>query len=208
MIFTTVLNSYKKFKLLIYYLLVFPYYRIVLKTIGHRSKIISPLKINGHSNISIGKNVTIEYKTWLAALPHTGATTCNLIIEDGTQIGHFNHIYATSKIHIGKNVLTADRVYISDNLHSYEDINVAIVHQKIKQIQEVTIGDGSWLGENVCVIGANIGKGCVIGANAVVTKNIPDYCIAVGSPAVIIKKYNPVSGTWLKTTPYGEFISN
>lgn len=50
----------------------------------------------------------------------------------------------------------------------------------------MVIGEGSWLGENVCVIGANIGKHCVIGANSVVTKDIPDYSIAVGAPAKII----------------------
>lgn len=50
------------------------------------------------------------------------------------------------------------------------------------------IGEGSWIGENVCVCGANIGKHCVIGANSVVTKDIPDYSVAVGCPARIIKK--------------------
>jgi acetyltransferase-like isoleucine patch superfamily enzyme len=196
---------FTKLKSLFYYIFIYPYYKIVLKKFGLRSKIISPLKIYGASNISIGNRVIVEYKTWLAAYPHTGSANCNLIIEDGTHIGHFNHIYATSKIHIGAKVLTADKVYISDNLHSYEDINVAIGEQQIKQIQEVKIGDGSWLGENVCVIGANIGKGCVIGANTVVTKNIPDYCVVVGSPAKIIKRYNAKSGLWLKTTPDGVF---
>jgi acetyltransferase-like isoleucine patch superfamily enzyme len=198
---------YQRIRILLYFVLVYPYYKVVFKMLGSKSKIISPLKINGPANISIGNNVVVEYKTWLAAYPHTGLTDCNLIIEDGSRIGHFNHIYATSKIHIGKNVLTADKVYITDNLHSYENINVPIVDQKIKQIQEVIIGDGAWLGENVCVIGANIGKGCVIGANAVVTKNIPDFCVAVGNPAKIIKRYNMVTGTWLQTNANGEFVT-
>jgi acetyltransferase-like isoleucine patch superfamily enzyme len=55
---------------------------------------------------------------------------------------------------------------------------------------------GAWLGENVCVIGASIGKNSVIGANSVVTKNIPDYCVAVGSPAKVIKKYNVEKQIW------------
>lgn len=207
MIFKIFVNLYLKCKSLIYYLFVRPYYKILLKKIGHRSKIISPLKIYGHGNISIGNEVIIEYKTWLAALPQTGAAICNLIIGNGTSIGHFNHIYATSSIIIGENVLTGDKVYITDNLHSYEDINHPISRQPIKQIKEVKIGDGTWLGENVCIIGSSLGKGCVIGANSVVTRDIPDYSVAVGSPARIIKRYDKVSGEWLKTTPDGEFIA-
>lgn len=195
-----------KLKIVFYYILIYPYYKAVLKSLGSRSKILSPLKISGPSNISIGNRVNIEYKTWLAAVAHTNSATCNLIIEDGTSIGHFNHIYATSMIHIGKNVLTADRVYISDNLHSYKNIDLPIKDQPIQQIQEVKIGDGAWLGENVCVIGACIGKGCVVGANSVVTKNIPDYCVAVGAPAKIIKRYNFELNEWLKTAPDGSFI--
>jgi acetyltransferase-like isoleucine patch superfamily enzyme len=198
---------FRKVKSLLYYVFVYPYYKVILKNIGSRSRIVAPLKIYGAANISIGNRVTVEYKTWLAAYPHTGAVSCNLIIEDGTQIGNFNHIYATSKIHIGKKVLTADKVYISDNSHSFDDVGTAINDQRIKQLQEVNIGDGAWLGENVCVLGANVGKGCVIGANSVVTKNIPDFCIAVGSPAKIIKKYNFEKGTWMKTNANGDFLS-
>lgn len=196
-----------KLKSVFYYLFIYPFYKIILKQLGSRSRIVHPLKIYGASNISIGNRVTIEYKTWLAAYPHTGVVNCSLIIEDGSQIGNFNHIYATSKIHIGKKVLTADKVYISDNSHAYDNVDMPINDQGIKQLQEVIIGDGAWLGENVCVIGANVGKGSVIGANSVVTKNIPDFCIAVGAPARIIKRYNFESKNWLKTTPEGEFIN-
>ena len=169
--------------------------------------IYNPLKINGHQNIAIGENVTIQYKTWLAAMPLTGNPNPILIIGDGTSIGHFNHIYATSSIEIGKKVLTADKVYISDNLHGYENINLPIIEQAIKQTSTVIIGDGSWLGENVCVIGAKIGQNCVIGANSVVTKDIPAYCVAVGSPAKIIKRYNFDTHAWEKTSPDGSFLN-
>ena len=177
------------------------------KALGKRSMIYNPLKINGHQNIAIGENVTIQYKTWLAAMPLTGNPNPILIIGDGTSIGHFNHIYATSSIEIGKKVLTADKVYISDNLHGYENINLPIIEQAIKQTNTVIIGDGSWLGENVCVIGAKIGRNCVIGANSVVTKDIPAYCVAVGSPAKIIKRYNFDTLAWEKTSPDGAFLN-
>jgi len=156
------------------------------------------LRIDGKQNITIGKNVIIQKLTWLAAIPLTNELKCNLTIGDGCIIGHFNHIYATGEIIIGKNVLTADKVYIADNQHNYSDIDIPILNQSIKQLPSVSIGDGTWLGENVCVIGVSIGKHCVIGANSVVNKPIPDYCIAVGSPAKIIKKYNLQSKKWEK----------
>jgi len=196
-----------RFYSLFYLIFISPYYRVSLKEFGSKSRILSPLKIQGKKNIIIGSKVLIQYKTWLAALPLTGfIRDCRLIIGDGCVIGNFNHIFATKSIVFGKNVLTADKVYISDNLHSYIDIDVPILHQRIKQINEVKIGDGSWIGENVCIIGASIGINCVIGANSVVTKDIPDYSVAVGAPAIIVKRYNLELKTWLRTKPNGTFI--
>lgn len=157
-----------------------------------------PLRIEGKANISIGDGVIIQQLTWLAAVPLTGAKECKLTIGNGSVIGNFNHIYATQNITIGKRVLTADKVYISDCSHNYENIDFPIIDQPIKQLNPLVIDDGAWLGENVCVIGASVGKGSVVGANSVVTKNIPDYSIAVGIPARVIKRYNHEIKTWEK----------
>jgi len=156
------------------------------------------LRLDGCENISIGNQVTIQKMTWLGAVPLTGAGKCKLTIGDGSVIGHFNHIFATGEITIGKKVLTADKVYISDNQHQYDNIEKAILDQPIKQFPPISIGDGTWIGENVCVMGASIGKNCIIGANSVVNKSIPDYCIAVGAPAKVIKKYNIETKKWEK----------
>lgn len=161
------------------------------------SRIDSPLRLDGKENIVIGDKVLIQKYTWLGALPLSGEKV-ELQIGDRCVIGHFNHIYATKSIVLEDCVLTADRVYITDNLHQYDNPNVPIILQPIKQISPVRIGEGSWLGENVCVIGANIGKHCVIGANSVVTHDIPDYSIAVGVPAKVIKKYNFETKVWEK----------
>lgn len=178
----------------------------IFNKFGKKSMIINPRKVEGYKNITIGNDVYIAYKTWLAAMPQTSFNDCELIIGDGCKIGNFNHIYATKSIRFGNNVLTADRVYISDNLHGYEDISIPILRQPVKQIGTVTIGESSWIGENVCVIGANIGRHCVIGANSVVTKDIPDYSVAVGSPAKIIKRYCFERNEWLKTDEKGNFL--
>jgi acetyltransferase-like isoleucine patch superfamily enzyme len=63
--------------------------------------------------------------------------------------------------------------------------------------KEVIIGSGSWIGENVCIIGASVGRNSVIGCNSVVTKDIDDYCIAVGSPARVIKRFDFNTRQWI-----------
>ena len=172
------------------------YYKFRLKNIGWNSQIISPLRIDGAKSIFVGDRVYVGYKSWLASIPLTGCKESKLILEDGCSIGHFNHIYATKSIVLHKNVLTADKVYISDNLHGYENVEMPIMYQPIIQNGTVEIGEGTWLGENACVLGVKIGKHCVIGANSVVTHDIPDYSVAVGVPARIVRRYNPSSQEW------------
>lgn len=195
----------RKINLLFYYLFRYPAYKFLLGKIGSSTRLINP-KIDGHSRIFIGSKVYISDKGWLACEPLTGNENCSLTIGDGTYIGRFSHIYSTSKIEIGKKVLMADKVYLSDNLHSYQNIDLPVIDQPIRQTNPVMIGDGAWIGENVCVIGASVGKNSVIGANSVVTKDIPAYCIAVGSPAIIIKRYNADTKQWCKTDKEGQFI--
>lgn len=182
------------------------FYKYKFKKIGKRSYIKHPLHIWGGKFISIGSNTIILDKIWIAAKPHTGEKEVLLEIGSNCSIGHYNEIYTTKEIIIEDYVLTADRVYISDNLHGYENPKIPIIKQPIKQINTVRIGKGSWLGVGVAVIGAKIGKHCVVGANAVVTKDIPDYSVAVGIPAKVIKRYNFETKQWERTNPDGSFI--
>lgn len=164
---------------------------------GRRVSVLSPVGIEGIQNIHVCDDVYISNGALLAAVPLTGGSGCRLSIGKGCSLGRNNHIYATSSIEFGENVLTANNVYISDNAHAYRNINFAIKHQAILQLKPVRIGDGTWLAQNVCVLGASIGKNCVIGSNAVVLTDIPDYSVAVGAPARVVKRYDLVTQTWL-----------
>jgi acetyltransferase-like isoleucine patch superfamily enzyme len=196
-----------KINQLLYYLFQFPFYRLTMGKIGSSSRLVKA-KIDGHKNIYIGSKVFVNDHGWLACLPLTGNKNCRLTIGDGTYIGRFCHFYATSKIEIGTKVLIADRVYIADNLHEFSDVKIPVIDQGVRQTNEVTIGDGAWLGENVSVVGASVGKQSVIGANSVVTKDIPDYCVAVGSPARIIKRFSFDKQEWLQTDTEGNFLKS
>ncbi len=165
---------------------------------GRRAVILRPRGIEGIRRINIGEDVYIADGGLLAAVPLTGCDHCELTIGDGCKIGSNNHIYATHSIIFESEVLTAGGVYISDNVHGYEDPSVAILKQPVQQLAKVRIGKGAWLGQNVCVIGASIGRGSVIGSNSVVLQDIPDYCVAVGAPARIVRRLDQVSGAWTR----------
>lgn len=193
------------YKAIINRLFLKPYFRSILGHLGDNTNLPSSTRLDNPQNIYLGNKVCIGRFSRLSAIPMTGLQKTNLTIGDKTYIGSFAHIFCTSQIKIGENVLIADRVYISDNQHSYEDIEKPIISQPILQLNNVHVGDGTWIGENVCIIGANIGKQCVIGANSVVTKSIPDYCVAVGSPAKIVKRYSFEQNAWLRTDSNGNF---
>lgn len=183
------------------------YYKLVSKLLysrlfyclGAKSKIVQPLQLKNIRFISLGDRVTVNRFVFM--MVETNEKKClvpKLTIGNGTTIGNFNHIVAKDCVSIGDNVLTADKVFISDSYHGYEDIDEPICRQDVKSKGPVVIGDDCWIGENVCIISAKIGKHCVIAANSVVTSDIPDYCIAAGAPAKIIKQYNTETCKWEK----------
>jgi len=165
---------------------------------GRRAAVLRPRGIEGIGNIKIDDDVYVADGGLLAAVPLTGADQCELTIGQGCKLGANNHIYATCSVVFEADVLTAGNVYVSDNAHGYEDPTVAILKQPVQQLAKVRIGRGAWLGQNVCVIGASIGRGSVIGSNSVVLQDIPDYCVAVGAPARIVRRLDPVSGAWTR----------
>jgi len=137
------------------------------------------------NNISLGDGVFIDCKATIRIMD-----TCKLYIGDGADIGPYCHLGGTkNSIIIGKNVLFAPMVFVSTTNYNYEDISKPIKDQGYSSKGNVVIGEGSWLGIGVSVLsGVKIGKNSVIGANSVVTDNIPSYSIAVGSPCKVVKK--------------------
>lgn len=167
------------------------------KRFGVNSRIIFPLMIENSKYMEIGEFVRIQNKAGLIALKIDDHIP-RLIIDDYTRIEHFFHIVCVRDIHIGKNVLIAPNVFISDNIHGYEDPTLPVRNQPMVFKRSVFIGDDSFIGRNASIIGARIGKHCVIGSNSVVTSDIPDYCIAAGIPAKIIKRYDFDKNVWQK----------
>lgn len=118
----------------------------------------------------------------------------NIFIEDYVSLGKDVHLFATpkSKIVIKKGTIFASGCKIYTINHNYDGQGLEAIPFDYKQIvEDVAIGEGVWLGDGVIVLpGVNIGKGVVIGAGSVVTKSIPDYAVAAGNPAKVIKYRN------------------
>lgn len=174
--------------------------RFAYRDLAPNARLMSPLRVEGKRYISIARGVTVQRYTWLFAAPLDGHEP-SLTIGEGSAIGESNHIAAVRRVTIGRRVLTAKGVYISDNHHGYEDVRFPVMDQPVRFKGPVTIGDGAWIGENACVLGASVGKNAVIGANAVVTRDVPDFSVAVGVPARIVKRYNLGSRRWERVEP-------
>ena len=153
-----------------------------------------PTAIVNERYIRIGQGTLIGPNVSLSAgmVPGQVCVTDPVVrIGDRCLIGRGSGIVAHLNIEIGNDVWTGHHVYITDQNHGYEDLDRPISEQVMPE-KPVRIGDGSWLGHGTVVLpGTTIGRHVVIGANSVVRGEIPDYCIAAGNPARIIRELRP-----------------
>lgn len=159
-----------------------------------------PVYIRGKSSIVGGINLTTGHfcRFDLDGFKKT------LFIGDNCEFGDNTHIVALNKVIIGNNVLIASNVFISDTNHGCYIGNTQSPPYIAPNFRFITststeIGDNVWIGENVCVLpGVHIGYGCIIGANSVVTKDVPNEIIAVGSPAKPLKRWCKETNSWIR----------
>ena len=122
------------------------------------------------SKIQIGKNVVIRPTTMFFADPRDSGA--EIIIRDDVLIGSGVHFYVTN--------------------HKFDNTEKAIIYQGHYDSKPIDVKEGSWIGANAVILpGVTIGKNCVIGAGSVVTKDVPNYSIATGNPAKVIKTIEP-----------------
>ena len=156
---------------------------------GRHSMLELPIRLVGEGRIAIGDDVYVGAGSWLQTLEGPGYAG-ELVVGDGTAIAGSCVLSAAVSVRIGRRVLFARNVYVSDHIHAYEDRTRAVLDQGFERLEPVVIGDGAWLGQNVVVCpGVTIGNGAVVGANAVVTEDVPAYSLAVGAPARIVRRF-------------------
>ena len=178
-------------------------YLVRTKLIFKNARLIRfPFDVRGRQYISISKGFTTGRGCRIEAYPEDKKSKV-IHIGKNVQINDYVHITAMRNVSIGDDALLAGKIYISDCTHgSYEGNEHDSSPEEIPQnrpfsIKSVIIKEKVWIGEFVSILpGVTIGKGAIIGSNSVVTKDIPEYTIAVGIPAKPIKKYNFESKNW------------
>lgn len=118
--------------------------------------------------------------------------TPSINIGANCHFGAFNHITAINSIEIGDNLLTGKNVTITDNSHGFtdfEDLSIEPILRPLISKGPIKIGNNVWIGDKATILpNIIIGDGAVIGANAIVTKNVPAYSVVAGNPAKIVKE--------------------
>jgi carbonic anhydrase/acetyltransferase-like protein (isoleucine patch superfamily) len=155
---------------------------------GKRTVLAGPIRLSGEERISLGDGVFVGAGSWLQTLPDGSNDTVAITIGDGTSIAGNCVVSAVRSVVLEEKVLVARNVYISDHIHKYDQLDTPVLDQGLGNIAPVLIERGAWLGQNVVVCpGVTIGRGAVVGANSVVNQDIPDYSVAVGAPARVVK---------------------
>lgn len=171
--------------------------RTLFAKVGQNLQANRSIHVWNGGGIYIGDNVHIFNNCQLATHPNSNFENPQIIIGHGCTLGEQTHITCANKITIGDNLLTGRRCTITDNSHGSSTLDDLLINPHARSILskgDVYIGKNVWLGDNVVVLpGVNIGDGVIVGANAVVTKDIPSYSVAVGNPIKIVKSYSIIN---------------
>jgi acetyltransferase-like isoleucine patch superfamily enzyme len=160
---------------------------------GVGSRIVPPLTFWGLNQMSIADRVIIQRDCWIQVIGgYADEKSVKIIIKSHASIGKRTAITAAQQIVIGEHVMIGSNCLITDHSHAFDNVNIPIRKQGIDSIKPVSIGPETFVGNNVFVQpGVNIGRHCVIGTNSIVSASIPDFSVAVGMPARVVKTLKP-----------------
>lgn len=171
---------------------------------GLPSYIGKPVILSNLKRIFIGKRVRIFPGARIEVV-NNGSS---IVFEENISIGQNLHIISggNERLVIGKNTTMSANVFITNIDHNYMEIDRHILDQELTA-KETRIGENCFIGYGAVIqAGTILGKQCIVGANAVVRGHFPPYCVIVGVPAKIVKRYDIKSQEWKKTNNKGEFL--
>ena len=160
---------------------------------GKHSYVGKTLFVQRRKNLKIGNNVRI-YPGMRAELTKPSAF---IQIEDNVSIGQNFHVVSyDGTLYVGRNTTISGNVFISNVDHSYGAIDMHVMEQQMIY-KKTVIGENCFIGYGAVILpGTKLGKQCIVGANSVVKGEFEDYCVIVGNPARVIKRYNSKSRNW------------
>ncbi|MHC4148458.1 MAG: acyltransferase [Planctomycetota bacterium] len=160
-----------------------------LHALGRGSCLARKLRVNNPRAVAIGSNVIVESHFVLADLRIGHGDLPKIVIGDGCTILYRFQCNAEQSVRIGRNVLIASNVLITDSDHVVEPGSVPVTRNQKLTTRPVCVEDNCWLGQNVVVLkGVTIGHDSIVGANTVVTHDVPPCSVVAGNPGQVIKK--------------------
>jgi acetyltransferase-like isoleucine patch superfamily enzyme len=185
------------------------WYKQLFGKIGSKCTIFKPLRLINPQNIKLGDNVRIYKNSRIETIEKSGAAEFKpeIIIGSRTSVEQQLHLICASKVEIGEDVVISANVMITDNNHSYKNINTNVMKQSF-EIKDTIIGDYCFIGMGAKIMaGTKLGKNCIVGSNSVVIGEFPDYSVLAGIPAKIIKRYDFKMEMWRKVNGNGEYVN-
>ncbi|ASW76154.1 acetyltransferase [Chryseobacterium piperi] len=180
------------------------YFKIRTKFIFSNARIIRfPFRLRGKQYIKIDKGFTTGFNCRLDAFNVKNKPEPLISIGKHVQINDDVHIGAIEKIEIHDHVLIASKVFITDHNHGKYSGNdgdspKTVPDKRPLYSSPVIIEKNVWIGEFVSILpGVTIGEGSIVGTMSVVNKNVPPFCIVVGSPARVVKKFDFDKNEWI-----------
>lgn len=162
-------------------------------------KITYPCTIYHPELISLGQGTVILGDSRLQVFPEATGIEAKIQIGEKCLIGYRFCILAGADIFIGNNCSIASNVCIVSENHGFNPLSSVPYGDQDLIVAPVWIGDGCWIGEKVTILpGVTIGERSVVGAGAVVTKDVPAYSVVAGNPARIIKKFDFERKEWIR----------
>lgn len=176
------------------------YYRHVFGSFGSGSVLYKPMMLSNPRFMHIGKNVTIRQGVRLEAVPLDPDNPPELRIGDNVNIEQDVHIVFVGKIHIKDNVSITARCSLMGGSHPFFDVrsDTKIGDRLTGEKTIIEIGEGSFLGLNTVIMpNVKLGRYVVVGSSSVVKRNVPDYSVVDGNPAIVQMRYDSVADSWL-----------
>ena len=157
---------------------LYPYLKATFKTIKFPIIIYPNVFIHNKKKIIFGKNISISYGAYISPI--------ELTVGDNCWIG--NNCFLCGKVKIGSNVMIGPNVSIPGAEHNYDEPNIPMIEQGLS-IKGTVIEDDVWIGANSVILdGVRIGKGSIIAAGSIITKDVLENSIMMGTPAKLKKK--------------------
>lgn len=178
-----------------------PFNTSCLGSIGKNSVVTDPLSVLKPEYIHVGADTLVRAHARLDCWDSYEGEKLfpNLTIGDNVNIGFYFSAHCTDTLFIGNNVLISSFVLLTTQNHGMNPESDRSYQRQPLISKPIRICDGVWIGEKVSVMpGVTIGEKSIIGANSVVTRDVPPYCIAAGNPARVIKTYDFELHEWVR----------